>query len=494
MKLKTNAEIRTTVEARAFFKHALEIIAEIKNSGKTQKENNRRSQVTAEVRMSKLTVAGIGPGEADYILPAVIEKMKKSHTVIAAKRILPVLEELCQETGNSESVLQHDSISKKLDLDSGEINSRIVGEVSSENSKPSFLAMGKIKDTLEQIGETLSEGHDVVMAVSGDPLMYSLYRTICNDPISGNWDIDLIPGVGSLQMLGAAFGETMEDAFIISVHGRAKTAGSIALAVTEHPKVFFLCSKEQGPAWLSQIMLDYQLDDVTVCAGANLSYGDEILASGTPAEMVKKEFPSLCVAMIKNPFSRQIIRPCFLSDEDFERDKTPMTKEEIRVLILHKMKLHPDDVVWDVGAGTGSVSIECARQVPFGTVHSIERNETAVKLIYKNKEKFSADNLFVYEGDAAETVAKLPEPDKVFIGGSGKEMSQILEIIAAFPKKIKVVISAVTIETIAETNELLGKYDSDFDVIQATVGRGRKIGSYHIMDTNNPVMIFTAHI
>lgn len=417
--------------------------------------------------MSRLTVAGIGPGEADYILPAVIKKMKKAHTVIAAKRILPVLKELCQD-----------------------VNS----EANSENSKPVFLAMGKIKDTLEQIGEILSKGQDVVMAVSGDPLMYSLYRTICNDPISEGWEVDLIPGVGSLQMLGAAFGETMEEALIISVHGRAKTAGSIVLAVAENPKVFFLCSKEQGPAWLSQIMLDYQMDHVTVCAGANLSYEDELLESGTPEEMVQKEFPSLCVAMIKNPEPHQIVRPCFLSDEDFERDKTPMTKEEIRVLILHKMKLHPDDIVWDIGAGTGSVSIECARQVPFGTVHSVERNETAVKLIYKNKEKFSADNLFIYEGDAAKTACTLPEPDKVFIGGSGKELSQILETIAAFPKKIKVVISAVTIETIAEANELLGKYDTDFDVIQATVGRDRKIGSYHIMDTNNPVMIFTAHI
>lgn len=417
--------------------------------------------------MSRLTVAGIGPGEADYILPAVIKKMKKAHTVIAAKRILPVLKELCQD-----------------------VNS----EADSENNKPVFLAMGKIKDTLEQIGEILSKGQDVVMAVSGDPLMYSLYRTICNDPVSEGWEVDLIPGVGSLQMLGAAFGETMEEALIISVHGRAKTAGSIALAVAENPKVFFLCSKEQGPAWLSQIMLDYQMDHVTVCAGANLSYEDELLESGTPEEMVQKEFPSLCAAMIKNPEPHQIVRPCFLSDEDFERDKTPMTKEEIRVLILHKMKLHPDDVVWDIGAGTGSVSIECARQVPFGMVHSVERNETAVKLIYKNKEKFSADNLFIYEGDAAKTACTLPEPDKVFIGGSGKELSQILETIAAFPKKIKVVISAVTIETIAEANELLGKYDTDFDVIQATVGRGRKIGNYHIMDTNNPVMIFTAHI
>ena len=143
--------------------------------------------------MSRLTVAGIGPGEADYILPAVIKKMKKAHTVIAAKRILPVLKELCQD-----------------------VNS----EADSENNKPVFLAMGKIKDTLEQIGEILSKGQDVVMAVSGDPLMYSLYRTICNDPISEGWEVDLIPGVGSLQMLGAAFGETMEEALIISVHGR----------------------------------------------------------------------------------------------------------------------------------------------------------------------------------------------------------------------------------------------------------------------------------
>ena len=418
--------------------------------------------------MSKLTVAGIGPGEADYILPAVIEKMKKAHTVIAAKRVLPILEELCQDVSDSASVLQHDSIS--------------------------FFAMGKIKDTLEQIGKILSEGHDVVMAVSGDPLMYSLYRTICNDPISENWDMDIIPGVGSLQMLGAAFGETMEDALIISVHGRAKTAGSIALAVTEHPKVFFLCSKEQGPAWLSRIMLDYQLDDVTVCAGANLSYEDEILASGTPAEMVKKEFPSLCVAMIKNPSPRQIVRPCFLSDEDFERDKTPMTKEEIRVLILHKMRIHADDVIWDIGAGTGSVSVECARQAPFGSVHAVERSENAVGLINKNKEKFGTEHLTVYHGDAAETVKLLPVPDKVFIGGSGGKLEQIMEVIAGFHKNIRVVISAVTLETIAEAGEILSRYDPDYDVIQATIGRGRKIGSYHIMDTNNPVMLFSATV
>lgn len=408
--------------------------------------------------MSRLTIIGIGPGSAEYFMPAARNRMRKAHTVIAAKRILPMLQDVC---GNTEA---------------------------------QFQPMGKIKDTLEVIDGLLHEEKDVALVVSGDPLMYSLYKTILNQEISEDWEMDVIPGIGSMQMLGAAFGETMEDARLMSVHGRSRTPGSVALCVTENPKVFFLCSKEQGPAWLSRIMLEYNLHDVEVFAGANLSYEDEMLVSGSPAEMAEKEFPALCVAMIKNPHPRPVTRPCFLSDEDFERGRTPMTKEEIRVLILHKMKIHPDDVIWDIGAGTGSVSVECARQAPFGQVHSVERDEAAIHLIEKNREKFGLDNLFIYEGDAAERAAHLPAPDKVFIGGSGGKLREIMEIIDTFPKKIQVTVSAVTLETIAEAGEILGNYDADYDVIQATVGRGRKIGSYHIMDTNNPVMIFTAAI
>lgn len=408
--------------------------------------------------MSRLTIIGIGPGSAEYFMPAARNRMWEAHTVIAARRILPMLREVC-------------------------------GAVETE-----FLPMGKIKDTLEMIDGLLREEKEVALIVSGDPLMYSLYKTILNQEISADWEMEVIPGIGSMQMLGAAFGETMEDARLVSVHGRSRTPGSVALCVTENPKVFFLCSKEQGPAWLSQIMLDYHLDDVEVFAGANLSYEDQILESGSPAEMAKKEFPSLCVAMIKNPHPRPVTRPCFLSDEDFERGRTPMTKEEIRVLILHKMKIHPDDVIWDIGAGTGSVSVECARQATFGQVHSVERDEAAVHLIEKNRDKFELDNLFIYQGDAAERTADLPVPDKVFIGGSGGKLGEIMKNIAAFDREIRVTVSAVTLETIAEAGEILGNYDADYDVIQATVGRGRKIGSYHIMDTNNPVMIFTATI
>lgn len=412
--------------------------------------------------MSKLTIIGIGPGSEGYVMPAARDCMNSAHTVIAARRILPMLVSVCSRED--------------------------------QTGGPDFCPMGRIRDTFVQIDGLLKEGRDVALVVSGDPLMYSLYKTILGDPVSRDWEMQILPGIGSLQMLGAALGETMEDAQIISVHGRTRTPGSIALAVTENPRVFFLCSKEQGPAWLARIMLDYGLDDVTVAAGANLSYEDEMVVSGSPEEIAGKEFPSLCVAMIKNPAPRQVVRPCFLTDEDFVRDRTPMTKEEIRVLILHKMRIRPDDIIWDVGAGTGSISIECARQAPFGEVHAVERSSQAVALIEKNKEKFSAGHLFIHHGDAAEEVKKLPVPDKVFVGGSGGKLKEILDQIASFDRKVLVTVSAVTLETIAEAGEALGHYDPDYDVIQVTVGRGRKIGSYHIMDTNNPVLLFTAMI
>lgn len=402
--------------------------------------------------MNKIYLLGAGPGDKEYILPRAVGIMKKAGAVIGAQRLLPVLSEL---TGRTEG----------------------------------FYPFQKIDDTLKLAEELLEKG-DVAITVSGDPLLYSFYKTI--QKRRPDWEIEVVPGIGSLQMLGAAFGQTMEEAAIISVHGRKKTRGSIALAVKEHEKCFFLCSKEQGPDWLSKIMLDYELDEVTVYAGANLSYEDELLVSGSPAQMAKKEFPALCVAMIYNPEPEKVVKKTLLLDEDFVRGKTPMTKEEIRAIILMKLHLTEDSIVWDIGAGTGSISIECARQCPYGEVHGVERSKEAVKLIQKNKEKFDTDQLFIYQGRAMEIIPGLPIPDAVFIGGSGGELEQILRYIADLDMQIRVVITAVTVETIAECNRYLSELNPDYEITQVTAGRGRKIGGYHIVDTNNPVMIFEA--
>ncbi|MDO4555412.1 MAG: precorrin-6y C5,15-methyltransferase (decarboxylating) subunit CbiE [Lachnospiraceae bacterium] len=402
--------------------------------------------------MNKVYLIGAGPGEKDYILPKGIHYMKNAAGIIGASRLLPVLKEL---TGREEG----------------------------------FYPFGKIDETLE-LAETLMKKGTVAITVSGDPLMYSFFKTIQNK--KPDWTIEVVPGIGSLQMLGAAFGMTMEEAAIISVHGRNKTKGSIALAVKEHEKTFFLCGKEQNPSWLSKIMLEYGMDKVTVYAGANLSYEDQILKSGSPMEMENVSMPELSVAMIYNPSPEKVAKKAMLKDEDFIRGKTPMTKEEIRAVIMMKMGVLPDSIVWDIGAGTGSISIECARQCPYGEVHGIEKESDAMELMKKNKEKFEVDQLFLYQGKAMEIIPTLPIPDAVFIGGSGKELKNILGYIAGMDMQIKVVISAVTVETIAECNKYLEIYDDNYQITQLTAGRSRKIGSYHIMDTNNPVMIFEA--
>lgn len=406
--------------------------------------------------MHRLKLVGIGPGTREYILPKAVEAMESAEVIIAAKRMIPMLQGLLSE-------------------------------------EKCILPMRGIRETIDMIEEAL-KAQEVALIVSGDPLMYSLLRTLKKDEKGAKMEIEVIPGIGSLQMLGARCGISMEEAKIISVHGRTQKRGSIAMAVFEHSDCFFLCSKEQGPAWLSEIMLEYHLEDVTVYAGSQLSYDEEEIISASPKEMSQKEFPSLCVALIHNDNPRQVGRVGLLQDADFIRGKTPMTKEEVRAIILQKLRLSPDSIVWDVGAGTGSVTIECARFCPFGEVYAIERSEAAIALIEKNKEKFQVPHVKIFAGTAKEQIKKLPRPDTVFIGGSGGDLELIIDYLASFPGKIKVVVSAVTVETLAQACHCLLKYDKDYEMTQISIGKSRKLGNYHIMDNNNPVTLLEAVI
>lgn len=395
--------------------------------------------------MYKLSVIGGGPGDPLYMLPAAKLAMEQADVVIADERFLPVLE--------------HKDLRR----------------------------MGKIMEAIEVIRE-LIKTCQVAVVVSGDPLIYSLYKTIAK--YIPEAEIEVIPGVGSLQMLATKLGETVEQARFLSAHGRNLSEGALALSVYEHEKVLLLCDKVRGPEWMAKTLMDYGLLDVYMYAIENISYPEEKLTEGKPTDFIGKSFESLCVVMIKNDQPKKCGRKPLLSDEDFIRDKTPMTKEEIRWTILGKMKLQPDSIVWDVGAGTGSISIECARSCPFGQVHAVERYESAAALIQKNKEKFETENLHIYQGMAAEVIKELPVPTHVFIGGSGKEMEQIIAHIAGLGSGIKVMAACVTIETLAEVSDIFSRYLDGYELAQLCVSRSRLLGkSYHIMDSNNPVTL-----
>lgn len=183
-----------------------------------------------------------------------------------------------------------------------------------------------------------------------------------------------------------------------------------------------------------------------------------------------------------------------IADEEFIRDKVPMTKEEIRILTMCKAKIRPDDIIWDIGAGTGSLSIEAALLAPQGKVYAIEKKDLAVNLLHQNIAKFKLENnVEVIATEAPKGLDDLPSCDVVFIGGSGKHMFEILDLIDT---KLKIggriIVNAVTIQTIAQITEYMTKKENyTYEAIQVQVNRLRKIGSYDMFNAQNPVYIVT---
>lgn len=181
-----------------------------------------------------------------------------------------------------------------------------------------------------------------------------------------------------------------------------------------------------------------------------------------------------------------------IKDEMFIRGKIPMTKEEVRVLSISKLQLEKDSVVYDIGAGTGSVSIEIALQDPGISVYSIETNSEAIALIERNKEKFGASNIQIVEALAPDKLDTLPMPSHVFIGGSKGRLQSILDCIYERNKNCRVVINALTLESIAQIKDVLTSYSiCEEDLVQVQISKMKKVGTYHMMSANNPVYIFS---
>jgi len=280
-------------------------------------------------------------------------------------------------------------------------------------------------------------------------------------------------------------GTSWQDAYLTSAHGRDANLVGISRC---HAKVFTLLSAQDTVHVMCQQFVDYGMD-VTITVGQDFGLPTERLTSGKPAELLGKEFGDLCVAMIENP-DPDTANPIGIPDEEFVRGDAPMTKSEVRALSVAKLKLSDDSVIYDVGAGTGSVSIEMALVAYNGMVYSIEKEDAAADLIEVNKKKFRAPNVQVIRGLAPEAMQDLPAPTHAFIGGSSGNLKDIVQRLLSKNPDVRIVINSVTIETMAETMDVakdLGLVEEDVTCIN--VSRARKLGRYHLMTAQNPVYI-----
>ena len=241
-------------------------------------------------------------------------------------------------------------------------------------------------------------------------------------------------------------------------------------------------------------LCEHGLGQVQVYVGENLSYPEEKITSGTAEEISALDFPSLSVMMILNEDAQSFTSTVHgIADDLFQRSKVPMTKQEVRSVSMSKLQPKATDLIYDIGAGTGSCSIELALLASQGKVWAFERNPVAVELLGKNKALFGVDNLEVIAGEALENIKAMPAPDCVFVGGSGGDLCEMLDVIYAKNSDCRVVINAITVETLAEVAAYYKEHPAySLEIVNVFVARSKHLGSYNLMMAQNPVYVMTA--
>lgn len=298
-------------------------------------------------------------------------------------------------------------------------------------------------------------------------------------------EVSVLPGISSLQEFAARLGEAWQDWNLCSAHGA--DCDPVYEAMQGRP-TFYLTAGAAGPRDLCAALTEAGLGDLEVAVGENL---------GTPAMQIRRGTAAECAAWECAPLNvlRVAAAPVYpvrtpgIPDEEFQRGQVPMTKQEVRAAILAHLGVTPEDVCWDVGAGTGSVSIELA--LHGRRVVAVEENAEAVDLIRANRVRFCTWNLQVVEGTAPEALAGLPRPDVVFIGGSRGQMAAILEAAVTANPAVRICISAIAIETLGQAVAALERLGYEPSVTQIAVSRTRGVGSLHLLMAQNPVFLIT---
>ncbi len=349
------------------------------------------------------------------------------------------------------------------------------------------------KDTVEEYRSerivSFLEGSDyrrAAVLLSGDTGFYSGAKGILERIDRGRFDVEVECGTSSLSYLCARMGTVWQDAFLASAHGRRANLVSIC---STHPKVFTLLTDGESVHAMCRELFDHGMNSLKVTVGQDFGMVGERVISGTPSEMLDEEFGSLCVAMVENPSPDDRMTHT-ISDDMFLRGDAPMTKSEVRTLSVQKLWLKADSIIYDVGAGTGSVSIEMAMAAYNGMVYAIEKDEEAASLIELNRRKFRTPNLEVVRGTAPEAFEGLPAPTHAFIGGSSGNLRHIIEGLLALNPDIRMVVNSVTLETLSDVMACVKELGlAEEETVQVSVARTRKLGRYHLLNAQNPVFI-----
>ena len=349
------------------------------------------------------------------------------------------------------------------------------------------FALYQPADILETLAQ--NSGQDAAVLYSGDTGFYSGASGLLTPLRALGIPARVYPGVSSIQLLSAALGRPWQDWKLVSAHGCACDPVAECLTAGGKP-VFFLTGGAETPASLCGRLAAAGLGDAHVLVGEELGRAEEKILFGTAQEFAQKQFASLSVLLVEHLPQPPRRVPGF-PDEAFHRGEVPMTKQEVRAAALAKLAVQPGDTLWDVGAGTGSVSVELALAAPRGHVYAVECDPEACGLIRQNRETFHACNLTLVEGRAPAALADLPAPDAVFIGGTKGGMEAVVDTVLARNPNARICISAIALETLSAAVAALTAHGLAAEVTQIAVSRTRPAGRLHLLMANNPIFLIT---
>lgn len=393
-----------------------------------------------------VTLIGMGSGQPENLTLQGLAALRQADLILGARRLLAVLPAGCTE--NRAAAYRPDEVAELLQTSGAE---------------------------------------NAVLVYSGDTGFYSGASSMMEKLEALGVRARVLPGLSSIQLLAAALGRPWQGWNLVSAHGR--TCDPVAECMQGRP-TFFLTGGSEDPATLCAQLAAEGFGDVQGVVGQCLGTPEEKLFRGSVKELAAGRFNSLSVLLVE---AAEVLprRAPGLPDEAFERGDVPMTKQEVRAAVLAKLAVRPEDILWDVGAGTGSVSVELALAAPRGRVYAVECRPESCALIKANREKFRTRNLVLVEGLAPAALSDLPAPDAVFIGGSKGSLAAIVDTALDKNPDARICVSAIALESLSAAVAALTAKGRTVQVSQIAVSRAKAVGGLHLMMAQNPIYLIT---
>ncbi len=331
----------------------------------------------------------------------------------------------------------------------------------------------------------------VVVLGSGDPNFFGVARFLLRNLPKER--VEIFPNVTSIQYAFARIKEPWDDAIFVSVHGRGLKAAIDRIVAAE--KVAILTDGVNTPAAIARELIARGAEGYEAWLCEDLGLPAEKFTKTDVRGLSELSASSLNILILIKAWEPSLTHYPLLgiADEEFATAKKLITKQEVRAVTLAKLQLQDDLVMWDIGAGSGSVSIEAENLMPNGKVFALEKNPQYLTFIRENLKKFVSRNIMLVEAFAPEGMDDLPDPDRVFIGGSSGMLEEIIE---AVDRRLKpegrIVLNAVTLDTLTKSVEFLEDHGYTVEVTCVNIAKTRGLTEYKMFEAHNPVYIIAA--